>query len=358
MVFQAVAGTVSRNWLTFAFIGGFITDLLLLNRVDDLLDNLILLTYVVLATVSLLLFYAGVAERLGMTLSRLVQKNAPIVLQYSFGGLLSGMLIFYGRSGDWLASAPFFILILLVIIGNELFEKRSDMLLYHISLYFIGIFSYFVLVLPVILGKMGDGIFILSGLVALLLVTAVIQLLYKIIPNFMQQSTRRIIITVGGLYFGMTGLYFFNLIPPIPLSLTELDIVQSIYRDNNGNYVITDEEQPWHRRLPFTREELHPTGSTIACFARVYAPTRLQTKIYHRWEYQDEAGDWQEAFRFGYPITGENSGGYRGYTVLDAFSDGIWRCGVENARGQVLGRTTVKIDTSGIGRRPAVIRIE
>jgi hypothetical protein len=232
------------------------------------------------------------------------------------------------------------------------------MLLYHISLYFIGIFSYFVLVLPVILGKMGDGIFILSGLVALFLVTAVIQLLYKIIPNFMQQSTRRIIITVGGLYFGMTGLYFFNLIPPIPLSLTELDIVQSIYRDNDGNYIITDEEQPWHRRLPFTREELHPTGSTIACFARVYAPTRLQTKIYHRWEYQDEAGDWQEAFRFGYPITGENSGGYRGYTVLDAFDDGIWRCGVENARGQVLGRTTVKIDTSGIGRRPAVTRIE
>src|SRR6056297_2264798 len=128
MTLSGVVGAVSRNWLTLAFIGGFITDLLLLNRIDDVFDNLILLAYVVLATGSLLLFYAGVAERLGMTLSRLVQRNAPIVLQYSFGGLLSGMLIFYGRSGDWLASAPFFILILLVIVGNELFEKRSDML--------------------------------------------------------------------------------------------------------------------------------------------------------------------------------------------------------------------------------------
>ena len=357
MTIRGVASLVSRNWLTFAFIGGFITDMILLNKIDDMIDNLILLMYVTLATLGLLLFYAGVAERLGMTLSRLVQKNAPIVLQYSFGGLLSGMLIFYGRSGDWLASAPFFILILLVIVGNEVFEKRSDMLLYHISLYFIGIFSYFVLVLPVLLGKMGDGIFILSGLTALMLATIVIQLLYKIIPNFMRQSTKRIIVTIGGLYFGMTALYFFNLIPPIPLSLTELDIVQTVYRDNDGNYRITDEDQAWYRRLPFIREKLHPTSSSIACFARVYAPTRLQTKIYHKWEYKDADGDWQEAFRFGYPITGENSGGYRGYTVLDSFSDGIWRCGVENERGQVLGRTTVLIDTKG-NVRPAVTRVE
>lgn len=357
MKISTFASFLSRNWLTVAFIGGFITDLILLNRIDDIIDNLILLAYVTLATLSLLIFYAGVADRLGMTLSRLVQKNAPVVLQYSFGGLLSGMLIFYGRSGDWVASAPFFILIVLVIVGNELFEKRSDMLLYHISLYFIGIFSYFVLVLPVILGKMGDGIFILSGLIALLLVTIVVQLLYKIIPNFMLLNTRRIIVSVGGLYVLMTGLYFFNLIPPIPLSLTELDIVQSVYRDNNGNYRITDEAQPWYRRLPFVREQLHPTGSTLACFARVYAPTRLETRIYHRWEYKDEQGEWRDAFRFGYPITGENSGGYRGYTILDSFADGVWRCGVENERGQVLGRTTIVIDSSKPNRE-AVTRVE
>ena len=336
----------SRNWLTVAFIGGFVTDLILLNRIDDVLDNLILLAYVTLATLSMLIFYAGVAERFPRTLSRLVINNAPVVMQYSFGGLLSGMLIFYGRSGDWVASAPFMILILVVIFGNELFEKRSEMLVYHVALYFIGIFSYSVLVLPVVLGKMGDGVFILSGLIAVVATAFVIQLLHKIVPNFMQFSTRKIIITVAALYFGMTGLYFFNLIPPIPLSLTELDIVESVYRDNNGNYVITDEAQPWYRQLPFAREIIVPNGARIACFARVYAPTRLETKIYHRWEYKDADGEWQDAFRFGYPITGENKGGYRGYTVLDSFSDGVWRCGVENERGQVLGRTVVQIDST------------
>lgn len=349
MSFASITSVLSRNWLTVAFIGGFITDLLLLNRIDDIIDNIILLTYVVLATVSLLLLYAGVAEKFPMTMSRLVQRYAPVLLQYSFGGLLSGMLIFYGRSGDWVASAPFLILILVVILGNELLDKRSDRLLYHIALYFIGIFSYVVLVLPVLLGQMGDGIFILSGLLALLLVTGVIRILYKIVPNFMQFNTKRVIIMVSTLYLSLTALYFFNLIPPIPLSLTELDIVHSVSRDNDGNYQIVDEQQPWYRQIPFVRDELHPTRTSIACFARVYAPTRLSTRIYHRWEFKDAAGQWQEAFRFGYPITGENSGGYRGYTILNKFSDGVWRCGVENERGQVLGRTTVTIDTNGQG---------
>jgi hypothetical protein len=357
MNFSKIAGTISRNWLTFAFIGGFITDLLLLNRIDDIVDNLILLTYVVLATVSLLMFYAGVAERFPYRVSRVVQKYAPIVLQYSFGGLLSGMLIFYGRSGDWLASAPFFILILVVIIGNELLEKRSDRLLYYIALYFIGIFSYVVLVLPVLLGRMGDGIFILSGLLALLFVSGVIRMLYSIVPNFMQSNTRRVILMLSTLYISLTALYFFNLIPPIPLSLTELDIVQSVVRDSNGDYRIVDEEQPWYRQIPLVRNELHPTGRSIACFARVYAPTRLETRIYHRWEFKDAAGDWQEAFRFGYPITGENRGGYRGFTRLESFRDGIWRCGVENERGQVLGRTIVRINTTDPARA-MVTRIE
>ncbi len=357
MSMNSLVKLISHHWLTIAFIGGFITDLILLNRIDDIVDNLILLTYVVLATVSLLLFYAGAAQKFPMTISRLINRYAPVLLQYSFGGLLSGMLIFYGRSGDWIASAPFLILILLVIFGNELLEKRSDMLVYHITLYFIGIFSYVVLVLPVVLGQMGDGIFILSGLIALLFVSGVIKMLYWIVPNFMRFNTKRVILMIGTLYFTMTGLYFFNLIPPIPLSLTELDIVQSVYRDNDGNYRITDEQQPWYRQLPLVRDELHPTRSSIACFARVYAPTRLHTRIYHRWEYKDEAGNWQEAFRFGYPITGENSGGYRGYTILNEFSDGIWRCGVENERGQVLGRTTIEINTTSPARA-MVTRIE
>ena len=95
-------------------------------------------------------------------------------IMYVLPFMVSGMLIFYGRSGDWMTSAPFLLLILSVILGNELVQKRSDRLVYHVALYFIGLFSYTVLVLPIVFGAMGDLMFVLSGLVALIWVIIVI----------------------------------------------------------------------------------------------------------------------------------------------------------------------------------------
>ncbi len=346
-----------RHWLTVAFVLGFFTDYLLLNRIDDIVDNLILLFYALLATTTLLLLYVGVAERGPGFLAHFFRKYAPIAMQYSFGGLLSGMLIFYGRSGDWLAAAPFMLLILVVILGNEFVGKRSDRLIYHIALYFIGMFSYIVLVIPVVTGKMGDWIFILSGLIALMIMTFVVQALFRIVPNFMAANVGRVIVTIGAIYIGFNTLYFTSLIPPIPLSLTELEIVQSVSRIGDAGYRVEAEVQPWYRRIPLVRPVLHPVRSSIACFARVYAPTKLSTEIYHRWEYKNAAGEWQEHFRFGYGISGSNTGGYGGYTKVESFFDGVWRCSVETERGQVLGREVVRIDTTEVPKSTK-IRIE
>jgi hypothetical protein len=346
---KQILRSVRRHWLTVGFFFGFVTDVLLLNRVDDLFDNLVLLFYVLLASGSLLLFYVGVAERGPAFLVRVFYRFAPLAMQYAFGGLLSGMLIFYGRSGDWLASAPFLLLILAVIIGNEFVDKRSDRLVYQLALYFIGLFSYVVLVVPVTLGKMGSGIFILSGVIALMLVTFMVQILYKIIPHFMTLNTSRVIVTIGFIYVGFNVLYFTNLIPPIPLSLTQLSVAQSVEvisaTDALKQYRVEYEVQPWYRRLPFARPVLHPVGDSIVCFARVYAPTKLSTTIYHRWEYKNDAGDWQEQSRIGYGIAGSNSNGYGGYTRISNFFPGVWRCSVETERGQVLGREVLRVSS-------------
>ena len=60
---RSFLGYARRHWLTVGFVLGFITDLILLNRIDDLVDNLILFAYVLLATTTLLFLYVGVAER-------------------------------------------------------------------------------------------------------------------------------------------------------------------------------------------------------------------------------------------------------------------------------------------------------
>lgn len=340
---------VKEHWLTVSFVLGFCTDLLLLNQIDNIVDNMILLFYAVIATFSMLLFYVGIAQKAPPKSSSFFVRYMPLLMQYSFGGLLSGMLIFYGRSGDWLNSAPYLLLIVAVIIGNELVNKRSDKLVFHLALYFIGLFSYVVLVMPVIFGRMGDLVFFLSGIIALGIVTLVIQALYKIVPMFMSQNTRRVILTVGFIYVGLNTLYFSNVIPPIPLSLTELEIVHSVSRQQNGSYRVVEESQPLWRELPFVNPVIHPSASTISCFARVYAPTRLETDIFHRWLVRDANGNWQERLHLDYKIAGTNKDGYRGYTTVTVTKEGEWRCQVETRRGQVLGKRTVNVELDGSG---------
>ena len=348
---------IKRHWLTLGFVLGFLVDLILLNKIDSLVDNLILLANALLATVSFILLYAASTGRWSDRLSRILLRFAPIFMQYGFGGLLSGMLIFYGRAGDLVASAPFLLIILLVIFGNEFIVKRSDKLIYHLALYYIGMFSYMVLVIPVILGRMGDMVFILSGVVSLVIVIFLIKALRKVVPFFIQANSKRIIVTIGFIYIGFNTLYFSNLIPPIPLSLTHIEIAHAVSRSDEGAYRITSESQPFWREYTPLRAVINPSRSSIACFARVYAPTRLTTDIYHRWEYLNEDGDWVEQFRLSYPIFSTNIKGYRGYTQISSFGEGIWRCSVETERGQVLGRKSVIVDL-GKERGELVTRVE
>ena len=338
---------LKRHWLTIAFVGGFVVDNLTLNRVDQVFDNIILATYVILAMISLLLLYSATADKLPERLGQRVRTFGPVIVQYSFGGLLSGMLIFYGRSGDWFVSWPLLLLFLLVIYFNETIHDRSSRLIYNLAILFIGLFSYVVLIIPVITGRMGEWIFIGSGVLAFGLMYGFVQLLYRIVPNFMELQMRAIVFTIGIIFVIMNFLYFTNIIPPIPLSLKDVGIYHSVVRFENGEYQLKYEPGSWWQFWKHSDDVFRPSvGGAVFCFAKVFAPTRLETDIYHSWQYQNEAGEWVEHYRGSYSISGGSDGGYRGYTLINNFQSGQWRCSVETDRGQVLGREYFTIDAS------------
>ncbi len=338
---------VRHHWLTFAFVLGFVMDNLTLNRVDQVFDNVLLATYVVLAMVSMLLLYAGTAAKLPGKLSDYARSFSPFVMQYAFGGLLSGMLIFYGRSGAWEASWPYLAIIMLAIYGNETIKDRTTRLLYNLGILFVGLFSYVVLIVPVLTGLMGPWIFVGSGLAALTIINIYVRLLYLIIPRFMELQMKAIVFVLGAVYLSFNFLYFANIIPPIPLSLKSVGVYHSVVRFENGDYQVKYEAGEWWRFWKDSDLVMHPTkGQSIYCYAEVFAPTKLSTDIVHVWEFKNSAGDWEEHARLSYAISGGRDAGYRGYTLINAYQDGEWRCVVETARKQVLGSETFMIDTS------------
>lgn len=338
---------LKRHWLSVAFLLGFVLDNLTLNSVEQLFDNLVLLFYVVVSMSSILILYAAAAGKFPETWTPFLRAYAPLVVQFSFGGLLSGMLIFYGRSGTWAESWPFLIIIVGVILGNEFIKNRSSRFLFNIAILFVGLFSYVVLIIPVLSGYMGPWIFIGSGLIALFIIYGFVRALALIIPNFLAIQMRSLVFMIGSIFAVFNFLYFANIIPPIPLSLKDVGIYHSVVRFESGEYQVKYEEGTWWQFYKDSDIVFHPDGGSAFCYASVFAPTRLATDIYHSWDYYDEeTGDWIEHARLSYSIEGGRDSGYRGYTLINNFRDGTWRCSVETERGQVLGRETFTIDST------------
>jgi hypothetical protein len=349
---------VRHHFLTTMFLLGFILDNLTLNRVDQKFDNAVLFTYVILAMLSIVGHYAGVAGRFSDGMNHWLRSWSPAIMQYAFGGLLSGMLIFYGRSSDFSVSWPYILIILVAIFGNETIKNREQRLVYNLSIFFIGLFSYVVLIIPVLIGKMGALIFFGSGCAALIIMYWFFRFLTAVVPNFIELQKRTVVFVIGLIYICFNALYFANIIPPIPLSLKSAGIYHSVIRIGDDAYELTYEKPAWWEWYRTSERIFHSTpGDNAYCFASVFAPTRLATTIYHRWEYYDaQVGTWIEHARISYPIAGGRGEGYRGYTLVSNLREGKWRCVVETDRGQTLGRETFTVSSGKVSEMVTITR--
>ncbi len=336
---------IQAHWLTISFILGFVIDNFTMVSVESVFDNVLLTVHISVIMGSLLLLYAGTAGRVSERLQSYAREWSPMAMQFSFGGLLGGMFIFYGRSGAWSASWPFLLIIVSVMLCNELVTRRAQRLQLNLTMFFVGLFAYLVLIVPVLLGKMGPWIFAFSGVLALLVMYCFVRLLALVVPNFMRANMRMVVFTIGLMYVGFNALYFSNIIPPIPLSLKELGAYHRVVHQDDGDYALTYEQGKWYEFWKRSDTTYHyRAGDTVYCFAAVFAPTRLSTEIFHRWErYVPQEKKWEFYGRFSYSIGGGREDGFRGYTLITHVQPGWWRCTVETERGQALGSKTFEV---------------
>jgi len=79
-------------------------------------------------------------------------------------------------------------------------------------------------------------------------------------------------------------------------------------------------------------------------FSAVFAPTALNTKIMHKWQYYDKyEGVWVTVSEIPFSIVGGRDGGYRGYSFKKNLFPGRWRVDVITEREQLLGRIYFKV---------------
>lgn len=334
------------------FLSGIVYDTLTLTRIDRLQDNLILLLYVVLLGVLIVLTgRLGVAplgggedsHESGLTQTFVrVRPYYPMAMQFLLGGLFSAYAIFYSRSATLTSTAIFFGLLILLLVGNEFLRDRLSNLRLLISLYAVVCFAFFTFFLPVIVGYMNSGVFLMGAVVSVAVILRVVQLIYR--NNSTRSSQEAIGVTMPAvvLIAGLVGFYFMNWIPPVPLSMKFGGMYHDIKR--NGDQFELSFEKRWYQVWKRS-DTTYPSNAPIYCFTAVFAPVDLNTTIYHHWYFRpNDSRPFMHADRIPIKISGGREGGYRAYSFKQGLDQGEWQVDVESQDGRIIGRVSVTVE--------------
>ena len=338
------------------FIGGFILDSLTLQRIDLPYVNIILLAYLLVAIAGVLLLDL---VREGKFKWRKLTELSPwflFVTQFAFGGLFSGFAVFYGQSGVLSSSWPFLLLLVGLLVGNEFFKKHYEKLVFQMSILYFVLFSYFVFLVPVLVGHMGALMFLLSGVLSLMAITGIILSLERLLPKRIEENRSALRVSIVAIFAGMNLLYFTNILPPIPLSLKDIGVYHSVSRTTDG-YMVEREDVPWYRVFlnGWKRVYHRAPGESVYVYSAVFAPTRIETDIVHEWQqYDEQQGKYVTTNTVAFPIVGGADGGYRGYSLKGSVRPGKWRVNVRTSRGQLIGRATFRIEN--VDAMPELVR--
>ena len=320
-----------RRLSSVALIGGFILDNLTFQRIDRLLDSLILLGYIFIAAIAIYLLSLGKLPRF-----------LPLVLQFTFGGLASAFFIFYSRSGSFALSWPFLLLLAGLLIGNEVFKKRYEQFAFRFGVFYFVLFSFCISYLPVVVGSIGRAVFVSSGLVSLFLICLFGKFLASQVPEVWRESKVSSFGVVTVIYLLINALYFLNIVPPIPLALKDSGIFHGIFRNAEGQYEVMIENEPWYSFLQSRQKVNIFTDDILYAYSAVFSPTGLSLDIVHEWQYKSE-NDWQTLSTFNFLIIGGRDGGYRGYSFSKNVIPGLWRVNIKTRQGQLIGRVNFEV---------------
>jgi len=330
-----------------SLIFGFIVDYFTLNKVDSVFDNAILLGHLTITATVIALIYSTHALS-PKKWYQFISPVLPVLMQFSLGGLFSGLVVFYSRSGSFFASLPFIAALLGLLIGNEFVHKKWPRFTFQVSLWYIALFSYLALITPVILRSINELTFILAGIISLLIVYLYLKIIGFVIPkNF---SVRKVPLfgSILSIYLLFNIFYFANVIPPIPLALKSGTVAHSVTRSDTGSYNVKTEVREWYDVLEFFRKTFHRApGQPVYIFSSVFAPTKFNETIFHEWSiYNKKTNRWENRNRIAIKITGGREDGFRGYSFKESMEPGLWRVDIETARGQVIGRIKFTVENT------------
>lgn len=332
-------GRFERPLSSASLVGGFVFDAVTLTRVDQFWENIWVIAHIAIVIVCII--WINAIENAGHDEANPDKLHFWLVniLQFFFGGIFSVFLVFYFRSADLMTTWPFLLILAIAFVANESLKRRYTRLAFQISLLFLSLFSFAIYIVPIIFHEINGRIFLVSGAASLAALWIILAILRTVSREKFKKSGGLLALSVAAIYFGMNLLYFYNLIPPLPLSLKDSGIFHALAVNGPGDYTVSYEDQgPW--RFLALRDTVAITpGEPLYAYSAVFSPTALNTDIIHEWQFYDPSlRAWTTRSRVTLSVIGGRDGGYRTFSMSANIAPGLWRVNVLTPNGQIIGR--------------------
>jgi len=208
-----------------SFTAGFLLDVFTLGRIDTLRDNLIIAFYIAAMGLFIILINLVKEDKIEKQFLLKYAEWYPIIVQFLSGGVFSKYVVFYFQSASMGKHWLFILLLVVVLVGNEFIHDKYSNIKFQFVLYFLACFSFFIFSIPVLIGTMGTGIFILSGLLSLIYTLVILYFMFIKIATLDFSRFRTIAALLSAVYLLLTLFYFLNWIPPVPLSQKRAEFI-------------------------------------------------------------------------------------------------------------------------------------
>jgi hypothetical protein len=252
------------------------------------------------------------------------------VLHFLLGTLLNIYVIFYFKSSSFLASFVFLAVVVALLLANE--WKNLGGLALKFALLALCWISFAALTVPIAIGSIGPGVFLLSTLAGgIPLATA----------SVFTRRRREILVPLGVVLIGFLGFYLARLTPPVPLSIPFMGVYHSVER--SGQDFRLSHERPawriWHHGDQWFRAQ---PGDRVHVYFRVFSPTRFSDRVIMRWFRHDDG--WTQTDAIPISIVGGRDAGFRGHGFKSNWQPGNWKVQVETTDGREIGRIYFSIE--------------
>jgi hypothetical protein len=338
-----------RHLSALFMAGGFAFDSWAFGRIDHPATQAVFIVYLLAAGIAIAAQHGLESRPEERRPGPRVRAIIMFVTQFALGALLSGFCVFYIRSASLIASWPFLLFMAAIFIGNEYLRHYHSRLVFVALLLFFSLYSYAIMLVPILIGRIGRIPFLISGAVAVLVFFFFMRAIARLGHDRYRSAQMQIRIGMLVIVGFINLFYFLRVFPPLPLVLTDAGVYHEVKRMGGDFQALSEPEPARWQALFGTNPVLHiQPRDKLYLFSAIFAPPRLRTPIVHEWQWQDGQGAWVTQQQVRVRIAGGRDDGFRFYTTKTAPRPGQWRVNILSDDGRAIGRVRFAVETQAV----------